>query len=111
PPFDESNLEMVRRAFRSVTPCLFQQAWLEAEETGFLPATVRVGWRENSLLVFAELTDADVFNGATKLNERTWELGDVFEMFLRSSNGQSYVEFHVTPNNQRLQLRYPDCHS
>jgi len=58
-------------------------------------------------LIFATLTDADIFNGATKLNQRTWELGDVFEIFLRSSALESYVEFHVTPHNQRLQLHYP----
>ncbi len=109
PPFDRTNLESVQRAFQSAVPCSFRQAWLDQEEAGFSPGTVRMGWRENSLLVFAELTDMDIFNGATKLNQRTWELGDVFEIFLRSSKKASYVEFHVTPQNQRLQLHYPDA--
>lgn len=108
PAFDRADLESVRRAFQTATPCLLQQSWLDEEAAGFSPAVVRTGWHGSSLLVFAELTDTDIFNGATKLNQRTWELGDVFEMFLRSAEKESYVEFHVTPNNQRLQLRYTD---
>jgi hypothetical protein len=56
-------------------------------------------------LVFAELTDIDIHSAATALNQRMWELGDTFEMFLRPAGQEAYVEFHVTPNNQRLQLR------
>jgi|ERR1017187_2170161 hypothetical protein len=108
PAFDRTDLESVRRAFQSATPCLLQQAWLDEEAPGFSPGVVRTGWRGSSLLVFAELMDTDIFNGATKLNQRTWELGDVFEMLLRSAEKESYVEFHVTPHNQRLQLRFAD---
>jgi hypothetical protein len=108
PAFDSTQLEAVRCAFQSVTPCLFQQAWRDEEEAGFSPATVRTGWRENSLLVFAELADADIFNDATGMNQRTWELGDVFEMFFRAATRPSYLELHVTPGNQVLQLRYAD---
>ncbi len=109
--FDGTSLENVRRAFQSVTPCLLQQAWLHEDQAEFSPATVRTGWRENSLFVFAELADRDIFNGATELNQRTWELGDVFEIFLGPAESASYIEFHVTPGNQRLQLRYADGHS
>ena len=96
----------MRSAFQSATPCLLQQAWRDDNAAGFSPAVVRTGWRGSSLLVFASLMDMDIFNDATKLNQRTWELGDVFEMFLQSASKESYVEFHVTPHNQRLQLRY-----
>lgn len=106
PAFNGTDLESVRRAFQFATPCLLQQAWLDDKAVGFAPTVVRMGWRGCSLLVFAELTDVDIFNSATKLNQRTWELGDVFEMFLRSALKESYSEFHVTPHNQRLQLRY-----
>jgi hypothetical protein len=109
PAFERADLESLRRAFQSATPCQLQQAWRDEAEAGFSPGVVRTGWRGNSLLVFAELTDLDVFNGATKLNQRAWELGDVFEMFLRPVEKKSYVEFQVTPNNQKLQLRYPDA--
>jgi len=109
--FDSSNLEAVRHAFQSVKPCLFGQAWLDETQAEFSPASVRVGWRENSLLIFAELADQDIFNGATELNQRTWELGDAFEIFLAPAQSESYIEFQVTPGNQKLQLRYSSAHS
>jgi hypothetical protein len=111
PPFDRVDLEDVRRAFKTATSVSLRQAWLDEEESAFSPAVVRTGWRDNVLLVFAELTDVDIFNDATELNQRTWELGDVFEVFLRPAGTESYVEFHITPNNQRLQLHFPDASS
>ena len=109
PVFDRTDLKSVRQAFQSAVPFPFQQAWLSETEAGFSPGVVRLGWRGCSLLVFAELTDLDIFNSATKLNQLTWELGDVFEIFLKSAEKDSYVEFQVTPQNQRLQLHYPDA--
>jgi hypothetical protein len=107
PPFDHTDIESVRRAFRSATPCLFQQTW---QKTGnFSPGVVRAGWRGSSLMIFAELADSDIFNDATEMNQRAWELGDVFEIFLRPEDNESYVEFQITPNNLRLQLRFPDA--
>lgn len=82
------------------------QAWQEKLSERFVPAMVRAGWRHNSLLVYAELTDVDIFTRASGLNQRTWELGDAFEIFLRPDGQEAYVEFQVAPNNQRLQLRY-----
>jgi hypothetical protein len=108
PSFGAMNLESMQNAFRSVVHCSLQQGWLDREEVGFSPAIVRAGWRGSSLLIFAELMDMDIFNSATKLNQRTWEMGDVFEIFLRSEVNENYVELHITPNNQRLQLHYPD---
>jgi hypothetical protein len=107
--FDHTDLASVRRAFSQAPGCQLQQAWLDAEEPGFLPGEVRLGWRDNSILIFAELCDAEIFNHATALNQRTWELGDVFEIFLRPRSATAYVELQVTPDNQRLQLRYADA--
>ena len=109
PAFDGTDLDAVRAAFQEAMPCSFWQAWLNREAANFSPGTVRVGSRKGSLQVFAQLTDADIFSSAMQLNERTWELGDAFEIFLRGTENESYVEFHVTPNNQRLQLRYPNA--
>ena len=106
PGFNGSDLESVRRAFHSATPCHLQQAWQAKQSERFAPGVVRAGWRHNSFLVYAELTDADIFTRASGLNQRTWELGDAFEIFLRPEGQEAYVEFQVTPNNQRLQLRY-----
>jgi len=108
PAFDVDNLDAVRAAFAQADGCVMRQAWLAQPEPDFLPATVRTGWRADSLLVFAELEDVDIFCRATAHNQRMWELGDVLEIFLSPENSAAYVEFHVTPNNFRLQLRFPD---
>jgi len=106
--FDESDLMAVQQAFRAVKPCQMLQAWQPEVAPGFAPAAVRVGWREGCLLVFAELTDADVFSHATEPNQRLWELGDAFEIYLRPANEPTYVQFDIAPNNQRMQLRIPN---
>jgi hypothetical protein len=108
PVFEADKLDAVRAAFARAEGCVMRQAWLPEPEPDFTTAVVRAGWRGNSLLVFAELEDADIFTRATAHNQRMWELGDALEIFLSPENSASYVEFHVTPNNFRLQLRFPD---
>jgi hypothetical protein len=108
PALPPSELAAVQHAFSSSAPCSLGQHWLPANEADFQPGVVRTGWHGNELLVFAELTDLDIFSTATGLNQKTWELGDAFEMFFRPVDQLAYAEFHVTPNNQRLQLRIPD---
>jgi hypothetical protein len=107
PAFASNELDAVRAAFAEAARCELGQFWQPQPEPDFLPAQVRTGWRAQELFVFAELTDADIFNKATALNQYTWELGDVLEIFLRPVVQEAYLEFHVTPNNQRLQLRFP----
>ena len=108
PEFEMHNFDAVRAAFASVDGCAMRQAWRAEPEPDFTPASVRTGRRGHSLLVFAELQDADIFSRATAHNQRMWELGDVLEIFLQPEDSAGYVEFHVTPNNLRLQLRFPD---
>lgn len=107
-PFDATEHAAVRASFQSAPGCEMQQAWQAAPSEYFAPAVVRVGWRRNALLVYAELADADIITQATGLNQRLWELGDSFEMFLRPEGREAYVELQVAPNNHRLQLRYAD---
>lgn len=109
PGFDDADLAAVRKAFAAATPCAMGQGWCAELEPDFAPGQVRVGWRLDELLVLAELTDRDVFSRATGDNQRMWELGDTFEMFLRPAGQTEYFELHVTPNNHRLQLRFPDA--
>ena len=109
PPFSATDLETLRRAFAKATPVTTRQAWRRKHEADFTPMTIRCGWRKDSLLILAELTDADIFTRATANNQRLWELGDSFEIFLRPVSQESYVEFQVAPNNRRLQLRYPNA--
>lgn len=109
PKFKTSNLATVREAFAEATRIPMRQGWLPEEEPAFAPGEVFIGWRDASLLVFAELTDVDVFTRARKPNQKLWELGDVFEMFLSVAKQPAYFEFHVAPNNQWLQLRFADA--
>lgn len=106
PAFAPHDLATVRAAFTNATPVSLGQAWLAVPEPDFAPGIVRTGWREHSLLVFADLSDADVFTLARRHNDRFWELGDTFEMFLQAPGRRTYVELHVAPNNLRLQLRF-----
>ncbi len=86
-------------------PVLMQQSWLDAPEADFLAAEIRVGWAPSRLVILAEIPDRDIFTQATGPNQRTWELGDVFEIFLKPDDRSDYVELHVTPPNFRLQLQ------
>lgn len=83
------------------------QPWRDGRDPGFRPATVRVTWSAQSLDVIAELQDDNVFSRSTDHDQRMWELGDVFEVFLQVLGESRYVELHVTPNNTRLHLAMP----
>ena len=109
PAFTTDSLAPVRAVFERADGCVLGQAWHAAPEPDFTPGTVRVGWRGESLLLLAELKDADIFTRATALNQRMWELGDTFEIFLQPATAPGYVEFHVTPNNQRLQIDFANA--
>ena len=84
------------------------QAWNAVQEAGLRPTRVWAGFADGALLVRAELDDDDVFNDARTHNARTWELGDVFEIFARREDEERYVEVHVTPDNVKLHLRFDD---
>ena len=107
PAFDIDSWEAVDTVFRDAPACAMRQAWLPAPEPAFRPATVRTGWRPDALHVLADLDDADIFNPETRFNEPSFQVGDVFEMFLRPGGQDAYYEIHVTPQNQKFQLRVP----
>src|SRR5262249_17228259 len=92
-----------------ITELKMQQGWLPQLEPDFLPATVRVRWSADAMLVEAELSDVDMFNPAKNFNDVAYNLGDVFEMFVRPEWQSAYYEVHVTPSNQVLQLRLADA--
>ena len=86
-----------------------QQAWLAQPEPDLLPARVRLGWSQTALVVDAELSDRDIFNPVKEFNQIAYTEGDVFEIFLRPEGQEPYYEFHITPDNQLLQLRFPNA--
>lgn len=107
PEFDGADLAAVRRSFVGSARCALVQPWAAAPEGDFSPASAAVGCRGDALLVLAEMTDRDVFTRADRHNQRMWELGDAFEMFLEADGAPDYYELHVAPNDLRLQLRIP----
>ena len=78
----------------------------EGREPGFQPGSARVLWNERGLLFDIVFAGRGPRNAARSLNEHTWELGDIAEIFLQREGGEEYLEIHVTPENQRLQLRW-----
>jgi hypothetical protein len=87
-----------------------QQAWrTSGAEPAFQPGWARITWQDSALRYEVLFVGAKPRNRARQLNESTWELGDVCEVFLRGPDDPGYIELHVTPENQRLQLRWtPD---
>lgn len=77
-----------------------------AEGKPFQAAQVVLSHDSHHLYIVAKLNDLDIFNRATQMNERTWETGDVFEIFLRPESQDAYYEFHITPENQIMQVRF-----
>ena len=85
-----------------------RQAWLPGgNEQGFNPGLARIHWNDTELSYDVIMLGSRPANRARRLNERTWELGDVCEVFVQAVGAESYVELHVTPENQRLQLLWP----
>jgi hypothetical protein len=109
PAIETAELNAVIQAFRAAPACKLRQSWLVEPRWDFASATVRAGWREDSLQLLAELHDADIFTFARQPNERLWELGDTLEIFLRPAGQSAYAEFQVAPNNQRLQLQFANA--
>ena len=80
------------------------QAW--KTENRLSGGIVKTAFSESGLFVFADLPDEDIFNPVTAFNERSFTKGDVFEIFLQVPGSDEYVEFHVSPVNQKFQLRF-----
>jgi hypothetical protein len=83
------------------------QSWRTEHEPDFSPGWAHIGWCPTGLDISGVFIGRNQTNRARKLNDRTWELGDIFEFFLQAEGGARYVELHVTPENHRLQLLWP----
>ena len=118
PPHNLSELTTAKMTFGIIGQCPpipLIQGWKQygtqiefAEWWSQHQALAQLGWRDGRVWVLGTLTDADVFNEATADNQNTWEMGDVFEVFVRRSDSDAYTEAHVTPNGIRLHLKFPD---
>lgn len=88
-----------------------RQSWFSQSEPLFAPGQVAAGWREDALYIYAELHDLDIFNPVKEWNQPAHLHGDIFEILLRPATSEAYYEFHITPHNQVLQLRFPSRQS
>jgi hypothetical protein len=84
------------------------QPWQQTVDDGFRPGRVHLRWTPEALVVEAEMIDDEVFTISTADNQRMWQLGDVFEIFLQKEGRSDYVELHLSPNGHRLHLRLPN---
>lgn len=106
--FDCEQLDSVRREFYRSEPARLKQSWLPVPQGELEVGLVYTGWKDSDFFVFAELTDVDIFTFAKETGDRLWRLGDTFEIFLGRPDQEAYYEFHVAPNNLKLQLHFPD---
>ncbi len=83
------------------------QAWRAEPEPGFNSGWARIRWNTTGLLFESVFLQCQPANRARSLNEHTWEMGDIAEYFLQETTTGRYLELHVTPENQRLQLLWP----
>jgi hypothetical protein len=93
---------------RGVPHCAMGQNWLSENDSKLRSGTVAVAHYNHDLIVYAELSDADIFNPVKQNGLPAYTQGDVLEIFLRAENEKNYLEHHITPDNYILQLMYPD---
>lgn len=89
----------------------FAQSWRAEPEADLRPGYVRLGVCGGDLAAYAFMEDAQPRNTATRWNDPTWTTGDVLELFFHADGRPGYHEFHVTPENHRLQLFFPNPES
>ncbi len=111
PPFAIDNWDAIQRVFEPLPAWKLRQHWLPTPSPLLRGGTFRAGTWSDALVLHAELIDADIFNPVTEFNEFAFTKGDAFEMFLRPEGQDTYFEFHVTPFNQKLQLRFASAHA
>lgn len=83
------------------------QSWLPESKREFAGGWSKVGWCDDHLVCFANFIDHDIFNDEDRFNAPGYVIGDVYEIFVKRDGSPSYLEIHVSPRNQVLQLRWP----
>jgi len=106
PHIDTVDLNNPAPSFANALTFHLGMSW-EAAPPPFSPGVVRMGWRGDRILYYAELTDAHLFTTARQRNERLWETGDTFEFFAGVAGDPRYVEYHCAPNGVVMQLLLP----
>jgi hypothetical protein len=104
PDFASGDWEATGRAMRQGVRLEFRQGW----KTEPNPGEVWLGVIGDELVAYGVFRDDEPANRAKEWNAPTWMTGDVWEFFFQAEGRPGYYEFHVTPENCRLQLFFPD---
>jgi len=107
-PLQAPDPAAARALFDNALQLPLRQSWANPTEPGFQPGTVLFAAHDGKLVGFAQLDDREIGNTASSFNQRTWETGDIFEIFISLAGEPAYFEFHITPENQLTQLRWPE---
>lgn len=105
PQFDDQNWTAIKTSLASGLVMDMKQTWQDMPSVNFAPCRVFTGWQDDSLVVYANISDKDIYNTAKELNEPAFMIGDAFEIFCRPLPQLAYYEMHVSPYNQNFQLR------
>lgn len=89
--------------------CSLPLHYVAGPEQAFRPGEVSVWWTNEALWLSARLQDDEPICSAREDYEPLWQLGDVFETFLKVAPSEEYLELHVSPTAHRLQLRFPNA--
>ena len=101
------SLRELPEALSPYAPLSFKQSWRTDLQLDFLPAQVHLGSDLKFLYGYTILHDLKIGNKSTRKGERTWEMGDLFEIFIKREDQSDYWELHVTPENFHLSLHLP----
>ncbi|MEN8127285.1 MAG: carbohydrate-binding family 9-like protein [Planctomycetota bacterium] len=70
---------------------------------------VRLAWDDRYFYVGIQCEDSDLVAEGKKDELRHFELGDLFELFLKPDNQSWYWELYVTPRGKKTSFFFPGC--
>jgi hypothetical protein len=101
------DLPSLRAAFAEAEEVALRQDFPGGDPDGPASGSIRMAWSGSELHFLAELKDEHIHTRAKRLNEMVYLLGDCLEIFLKAPETPAYLEFHIAPNNVKLQLLFP----
>ncbi|MGE9291453.1 MAG: hypothetical protein ACQKBT_10715 [Puniceicoccales bacterium] len=105
---EPTNPESWEISFESLSPVSLIGLPGETEEALREPATAKFARKEEALWIFVEVEDHHLYNNSTRFNDLIYRFGDTIEVFLEVNESEDYLEFHFSPENQRLQLYWDE---
>ena len=110
PPVDHRGWETwddVGAVMRKAPNCAMCQSSLSNPEQKLRPGIVAVAHHGNDLIVYAELTDDDIFNPVKMNGVDAFTRGDVIEISFGRGCETAILNTTLPPDNYILQLRWP----